>query len=374
MTLYAELLRASVDPTTPGRGEVLIENCHWGLCPYTAMGPAGHLPVAKNYMRGRDNASCPTLDFCPFNTYRISGDIDNSSGVLPDPCHKLPHPCHTAGSWVRNLNNTRPYLDEHRPLSRPGCWQTPDNLQVGRVEAPPPHGAPPAPAPGCSTTPQPCPAHPGATFCEGDPAPDQCSRPMPHKPCPPCPSPPAVEARREVDEKAFLSWNRAHFGAWVITSSPLILGMYPSDAQLAPVLDIIGNAEAIEINQAWAGHPGRLVDEVAMPGREPLNKLQMWSKPVRLAHAAGMRQPNASAASVAVAVFVVNYAAVPKNYTVDLALLPPLAAHGRAVAVRDVWRRKALAVATGSYVVELPPYDSALHLLEGPLAVGLGAL
>eukprot|EP01051_Picozoa_sp_SAG22_P029282 SAG22_NODE_10776_length_516_cov_1.611511_1_plen_33_part_10 len=33
------------------------------------MGPSGHLPVSRDYMRGRDNASCPTLDFCPYNTY-----------------------------------------------------------------------------------------------------------------------------------------------------------------------------------------------------------------------------------------------------------------------------------------------------------------
>ena len=143
LTLYAELLQASVDPSKPHHGEVLIENCHWGLCPGTEMGPTGHTPLSRNYMKGRDNASCPTLDFCPYNTYRISGDIDNSSGALPDPCHKLPHPCHTAGSWVRNLNNTIPYLDPKQPLSRPGCWQTPDNLQVTRVEIPPLAGSPP---------------------------------------------------------------------------------------------------------------------------------------------------------------------------------------------------------------------------------------
>eukprot|EP01043_Picozoa_sp_COSAG02_P027307 COSAG02_NODE_1604_length_11728_cov_42.819417_8_plen_257_part_00 len=89
LTLYAELLHASVDPSRPNYGEVLIENCHWGLCAETKMGPSGALSPSHNYMRGRDNASCPTLDFCPYNTYRISGDINNSSGILPDPCHKL---------------------------------------------------------------------------------------------------------------------------------------------------------------------------------------------------------------------------------------------------------------------------------------------
>ena len=90
LTLYAELLQKSVDPRTGKQGGVLIENCHWGLCAATRMGPSGHLDPRRNYMRSRDNASCPTLDFCPYNTYRISGDINNDSGVLPDPCHKLP--------------------------------------------------------------------------------------------------------------------------------------------------------------------------------------------------------------------------------------------------------------------------------------------
>lgn len=101
MTLYAELLQASVDPSR-GYGGVLIENCHCpslplsfsrssfvesfslstphrgvagGLCPYTKMGPTGAQTPHQDYMNGRDNASCPTLDFCPYNTYRISGDI-----------------------------------------------------------------------------------------------------------------------------------------------------------------------------------------------------------------------------------------------------------------------------------------------------------
>ena len=41
-------------------------------------------------------------------------------------------------------------------------------------------------------------------------------------------------------------WNRAHFGAWCIVSSPLILGMNVLDEQqLNPFLDIIANREAM---------------------------------------------------------------------------------------------------------------------------------
>ena len=55
------------------------------------------------------------------------------------------------------------------------------------------------------------------------------------------------------------AWTRTHFSAFAIISSPLVLSIVPSDENLAPILDIIGNKLAIEINQAWAGHPGGLV-------------------------------------------------------------------------------------------------------------------
>ena len=61
---------------------------------------------------------------------------------------------------------------------------------------------------------------------------------------------------------AFYTWNRAHFGAWCIVSAPLILGLELTDAKLAPILDVITNPRAIEINQQWAGHPGMLVEDI----------------------------------------------------------------------------------------------------------------
>lgn len=112
----------------------------------------------------------------------------------------------------------------------------------------------------------------------------------------------------------FFSWNRAHFGAWVITSSPLILGMLPSDEQLAPFLDVIGNAEAIAINQQWHGHPGMFVEEVPGPGASPLNRVQLWMKPLR--H------------DEAVAVFVLNYCAIPQNFTVEFSKILALSSGG----------------------------------------------
>merc|ERR1719313_2627624 len=54
--------------------------------------------------------------------------------------------------------------------------------------------------------------------------------------------------------------DRSHFGAWVITSSPLILGFDVQDAQILDrVWDVVTNEAAIKINQEWAGHPGFLL-------------------------------------------------------------------------------------------------------------------
>ena len=52
-----------------------------------------------------------------------------------------------------------------------------------------------------------------------------------------------------------LLWNRAHFGGWAVSSSPLILGADLSDtALMAKIAPIITNSEAIAINQAVSIH------------------------------------------------------------------------------------------------------------------------
>ena len=61
-----------------------------------------------------------------------------------------------------------------------------------------------------------------------------------------------------------MGWTRAHFAAFCIASSPLVLSIHPSDANLSDLLDIIGNKQAVAINQAWAGHPGSLVRELTV--------------------------------------------------------------------------------------------------------------
>eukprot|EP00730_Choanoeca_flexa_P004622 TRINITY_DN11751_c0_g1_i1.p2 TRINITY_DN11751_c0_g1~~TRINITY_DN11751_c0_g1_i1.p2 ORF type:complete len:545 (+),score=102.13 TRINITY_DN11751_c0_g1_i1:3443-5077(+) len=84
LTLWADLLNKT------GR-MVMIENCHWG-------------------------DTVPTQDWCPFNFYRSSGDIQANWG-----------------SVMRNLKSTIRFQDWDAPLSRPGCWAYPDMLEVGRL-------------------------------------------------------------------------------------------------------------------------------------------------------------------------------------------------------------------------------------------------
>jgi len=75
-----------------------IENCHWGDCTED------------------DASSCPTVDWCPFNWYRTSGDSNNG-----------------LSTWYDNLQTTIRFQSWDAPVSQPGCWAYPDMLQVGRL-------------------------------------------------------------------------------------------------------------------------------------------------------------------------------------------------------------------------------------------------
>lgn len=108
------------------------------------------------------------------------------------------------GTWYGNLQTTIRFQSWSEPVSQPGCWAYPDMLQIGRL--------------GCSSHTQGCPVAP-----------------------------------------SLVGWTKTHFAAFCIVSSPLVLSIHPSDENLDDLLDIIGNKMAMEINQAWAGHPGGLV-------------------------------------------------------------------------------------------------------------------
>jgi hypothetical protein len=86
MTRYASLMKAQ------GRS-VAIEN---------------HKKPEHEQCGKFDNSSCPSLSWCPYNWYRTSHDINNSSG-----------------SWFSNLQSVIPLTELGAPLSRPHCWAYP---------------------------------------------------------------------------------------------------------------------------------------------------------------------------------------------------------------------------------------------------------
>ncbi|KAG8463385.1 hypothetical protein KFE25_004896 [Diacronema lutheri] len=199
--------------------------------------------------------------------------------------------------------------------------------------------------------------------------------------------------------------SRAHFGAWCVSSSPLVLSHDLRNATIADALwPLISNKEAIAINQAWAGGPGAsglpfaradetlvLTDKFATAVRVPA--WEGWHKPLALD---GSR----------VAVLLVNHASAPASIELRFADVPRLGCAPRArgaegggaegggaedgagaraadgascaVRVRDVWARKDAGVFRDRYVVKwLAAHDAAfLELSRVPAsdAAGAGAL
>lgn len=186
-------------------------------------------------------------------------------------------------SWVKNLQSTTAFQKWDAPLSQPSCWAYPDMLEVGRVTEP---------SPG-----------------------------------------------------TFLSWNRAHFGAWCVTSSPLILGLELTDAALQPILDVIGNSEAIAVNQQWAGHPGALVSHTVAEG----GMVQLWAKPQL---------------GGAVAALVINNSPKTASFDVNFKVLN---VSGGTAMVRDIWKQRDLGKFQNHMLARVAPYDSAfLHITPSP--------
>lgn len=172
-------------------------------------------------------------------------------------------------SVIVKLNRTRPYQDLKAPISRPGCWAYPDMLEVGNI---------------------------GGSL-------------------------------------AFVE-SRSHFGAWCVVSAPLILGLDITNKKLVEsVWDIISNREAIAINQAWAGHPGRLVHET--------NSYQVWAK----------KLPKGEQA-----VLIINTGSSRIDVSVSLAGV----GLETACTVRDVWAHRDLGRVSGTWkVTGLTQHDSA---------------
>lgn len=177
--------------------------------------------------------------------------------------------------------------------------------------------------------------------------------------------------------------SRSHFGAWCVTSSPLVLGFNLTDtAAFEEVYPIISNKLAIEVNQAWAGHPGRLVKQssdsltvnvahtadAAMPDQScrfevgvvdlfatPLCEIytfpewQVWSKPMSVGRAA---------------VFVVNIGDALSS-PIEITLEEIGITSGSPVRITDIWTGSIAPHSGGPIVVPgIPSHDSAFFFVE----------
>lgn len=182
---------------------------------------------------------------------------------------------------MNHLQATLPYLDHSNPISQPGCWAYPDMLEVGNFN--------------------------------------------------------------EANNTLGFIESRTHFGAWVVVSAPLILGLDLTDkANVDAVWPIISNTEAIEINQVWAGHPGRLVLESGpeFPGPSNSKAVQVWAKTMP---------------SGGQAVFIVNRGTSPASLVLDLVSLGITSKVQRA---RDIWAQRDVNIVGKWTVDNLGSHDS----------------
>lgn len=156
--------------------------------------------------------------------------------------------------------------------------------------------------------------------------------------------------------------SRAHFGAWCIVSSPLVLGLDVRDgAVLDAVWPVISNTEALAVNRAWAGSAGVRVaaatTTVAFPSCGSQYKsgcsIEAWevfAKPL----------PGGGAA-----LLLLNHndaGAPPLPLSIDLAAVAGLRCAG-GCAVRDVWAHAALAPVTDSFAASVKGHDSVFVVL-----------
>eukprot|EP01060_Flectonema_neradi_P036085 TRINITY_DN6848_c0_g1_i1.p1 TRINITY_DN6848_c0_g1~~TRINITY_DN6848_c0_g1_i1.p1 ORF type:complete len:433 (+),score=74.42 TRINITY_DN6848_c0_g1_i1:57-1301(+) len=153
----------------------------------------------------------------------------------------------------------------------------------------------------------------------------------------------------QVGNMPTVTEDRTHFGAWCIVSSPLTLGMDMSnDTVMDRVWPIITNTEAIAVNQAWFGHPGRLLNTTVDSIGNTV--YQVWIKKM-------------SDSGNKLAVFVINNSGQTEAISLDMTLFGFSAQ--KPVTVRDLWNHKDLPSVQGSFNLgNVISHDSRFFILE----------
>lgn len=133
---------------------------------------------------------------------------------------------------------------------------------------------------------------------------------------------------------------RAHFSLWAIEAAPLLIGY---DLRKAPqaILDILGNAEVIAVNQDRAGNQG----VIAHSGDD-------YQIIVKTLEKRGEK-----------AVVLFNRTSQPAEIELNAAHLKMAA--DQPIAVRDLWAHRDLGAFTGSRTVMLQPHEAAMFRVSG---------
>jgi len=218
------------------------------------------------------------------------------------------------GSVVGNLQTTVQYAQQN--LSYPGCWAYPDMLEVGVLHSP----------------------------FSGD-------------------------VGLTIEE------TRAHFGGWVIVSSPLTLSHDVNNHTVQDAIwPLISNKEVIAVSQSWAGHSGSpfkassetvqlsevnyaavtkamSVEEYAAVGPLVAPAFQYFYKPME-------------AGGAKTAVLLMNHASKAADLTLDFADIPGVTC--TSCHLRDIWNHKDLGTFGGTYTAKGVATHDAVFLVITP--------
>jgi len=216
------------------------------------------------------------------------------------------------GSVVGNLQTTIKYAQQN--LSTPGCWAYPDMLEVGVLASP-----------------------------------------------------------FSGDKGLTIAETRAHFGSWVIVSSPLTLSHDPTNTTIMDAIwPLISNKEVLEVSQSYAGHSGSPFKQADVTVRLAAANPAEVKKDMSVEEYASIAPLDTPAwqyfykpmewGGTKTAVLLMNHADAGADLKLDFADVPGLACIS--CKVRDIWNHKDLGTFDSSYTAAaLPSHDAAFLVL-----------
>ncbi len=155
--------------------------------------------------------------------------------------------------------------------------------------------------------------------------------------------------------------SRAHFGAWAIISSPLILELDIRNDTLVDLMwPIISNTEVIAVNQKWAGSPGQRI-KIAQTNIT----YDFCGSQYQTCHLPSWEVYSKPLVGGGAAILILNHdgTGTAINVTVDLNTVPGLNCGSQTTspcAVRDLWAHAAAGTAQGGQFIAtgVPAHDS----------------